>query len=98
MSRKVRREQAGAEPEPAIPARPEGPTVPVAVVTSRTEAELVAGLLRSYDIPALVSADDAAGQEPQLQAQGVSVLVAAADEGAARQILSAPEDAADSGL
>ena len=96
MSRKVRREQAGAEHEP-IPARPEGPTVPVAGVTSRTEAELVAGLLRNYDIPASVSADDAGGQEPQLQAQGVSVLVAAADEVAARQILSAAEDAVDSG-
>ena len=54
--------------------------VPVAVVTSRTEAELIAGMLRSNGLRADVSADDAGGQDPQLQILGVRVLVAAADE------------------
>ena len=54
--------------------------VTVAVVTSRTEAELIAGLLRSNGLRAAVSADDAGGQDPQLQLLGVRVLVAVADE------------------
>jgi predicted Fe-Mo cluster-binding NifX family protein len=61
----------------------------VAVVTSRTEAELIAGMLRNNDLRAVVSADDAGGQEPQLQAQGVRVLVAPNDAAAARQLLDA---------
>jgi predicted Fe-Mo cluster-binding NifX family protein len=61
----------------------------VAVVTSRTEAELIAGMLRNHDLRAVVSADDAGGQEPQLQAQGVRVLVAPGDAAAARQLLDA---------
>jgi hypothetical protein len=63
-------------------------TVSVAVVASRTEAELIVGLLRSHGIGALVSADDAGGQEPQLQLDGVRVLVAASDEASARRLLS----------
>jgi hypothetical protein len=63
--------------------------VTVAVVASRLEAELVAGLLRSNGVAAAVSADDAGGQEPQLQMQGVRVLVASADEAAAREVLAA---------
>jgi hypothetical protein len=63
-------------------------TVTVAVVDSSTEAEIVAGLLRSEGLKAGVAADDAGGQEPQLQRQGVRVLVAAADEAAARRILA----------
>jgi hypothetical protein len=62
--------------------------VPVAVVTSRTEAELIAGLLRSNGLRAEVSADDAGGQDPQLQILGVRVLVARADEAPARQLLT----------
>ena len=54
--------------------------MPVAIVTSRTEAELIAGMLRNNDLTAAVSADDAGGQEPQLQVQGVRVLVAPSDE------------------
>jgi hypothetical protein len=65
--------------------------VPVAVVTSRTEAELIAGLLRSNGVRAAVSADDAGGQDPQLQLLGVRVLVSSADEAAARQILAEAE-------
>jgi hypothetical protein len=40
-----------------------------------------------------VSADDAGGQEPQLQLQGVRVLVAPADEARARRLLAAVEGA-----
>jgi hypothetical protein len=66
----------------------DGATVPVANVTSSTEAELIAGLLRSNGVTAAVSADDAGGEEPQLQLQGVRVLVAPADEALARRILA----------
>jgi Putative prokaryotic signal transducing protein len=84
----LEREQAGSRPGVASPAGRDGAAlVPVAVVTSRTEAELIAGLLRNNDLRAAVSADDAGGQEPQLQAQGVRVLVAASDEAAARRLL-----------
>jgi hypothetical protein len=67
--------------------------VSVAVVTSRTEAELAVGLLRSYGLDAAVSADDAGGQEPQLQLQGVRVLVARSDEADARRILASLDGA-----
>lgn len=65
--------------------------VPVAVVASRTEAELIVGLLRSHGLEAAVSADDAGGQEPQLQMQGVRVLVAPSDEASARRLLAADD-------
>jgi hypothetical protein len=71
----------------------DGLTVPLIVVTSRTEAELIVGLLRSNGLRAAVSADDAGGQDPQLQLEGVRVLVAPSDEAAARQILAEVEDA-----
>ena len=66
----------------------DGAPVPVTVVASRTEAELIVGLLRSNGLRAVVSADDAGGVEPQLQLQGVRVLVAASDEAAARQLIA----------
>lgn len=72
-----------------------GAPVTVAVVTSRIEAELIVGLLQSYGLAADVSADDAGGQEPQLQLQGVRVLVTPSDEAAARRILAATENAAE---
>jgi predicted Fe-Mo cluster-binding NifX family protein len=70
----------------------DGATVSVAVVASRTEAELIVGMLRSHGVSAVVSADDAAGQYPQLQIEGVRVLVAPADEALARRLLAAAED------
>jgi uncharacterized membrane protein len=73
----------------------DGATVPVAVVTSRTEAELIVGMLRSNDLEAAVSADDAGGQEPELQVQGVRVLVAPADEAQARRLLANADAEAD---
>jgi hypothetical protein len=71
----------------------DGATVPVAVVASRTEADLIVGMLRSNGLRAAVSADDAGGVEPQLQLQGVRVLVASSDEAAARQLLAEADDA-----
>jgi Putative prokaryotic signal transducing protein len=69
----------------------EGATVPVAIVGSRTEADLIVGLLRSNGVRAAVSTDDAGGQEPQLQLQGVRVLVVPDDEAEARRLLAAAD-------
>jgi hypothetical protein len=69
----------------------DGATVAVAVVDSRIEAELIAGLLRSHGVRAAVVADDAGGQEPQLQLDGVRVLVARSDEAIARELLAATD-------
>ena len=73
----------------------------LAVVGSRTEADLIVGLLVSHGLRAAVITDDAGGQEPQLQLQGgVRVLVAASDADSARQLLASAEDSippADSG-
>jgi len=65
--------------------------VPVALAASRVEAELIAGMLRSNGVRAVVSADDAGGLEPQLQIQGVRVLVAPFDEASARRLLAASD-------
>ena len=73
----------------------DGATALVAVVTSRTEAELIVGFLRNHGLHAAVAADDAGGQEPQLQLQGVLVLVAPADEAAARRLLASIGDTAE---
>ena len=70
----------------------DGAPVSVAVVASRTEAELIVGMLRSNGLRAVVSADDAGGVEPQLQLQGVRVLVAASDEAAARQLIAEADE------
>ena len=87
------REHAGPEDQLTSTAGPDGATVPVAVVPSRTEAELIVGLLRNNDLRAAVAADDAGGQEPALQVQGVRVLVARSDEASARRLLAAVNDA-----
>jgi hypothetical protein len=71
----------------------DGATVTVAVVDSRIEAELIVGLLRSHGLGAAVAADDAGGQHPHLQMQGVRVLVAPSDEASARQLLAADDTA-----
>jgi predicted Fe-Mo cluster-binding NifX family protein len=72
----------------------DGATTSVAVVASRAEAELIVGLLGSHGLRAVVAADDAGGQEPQLQLQGVRVLVAPSDEASARRVLAALDEAA----
>jgi hypothetical protein len=63
-------------------------SVVVAVVNSRVEADLIVGLLHSQGIQAAYTTDDAGGQEPQWQLEGVRVIVDRADEAAARQILA----------
>jgi hypothetical protein len=70
----------------------DGATVSVAVVSSSTEAELIVGLLRSHGVSAAVSADDAGGQYPQMQIEGVQVLVAPADEASAHRILAEADE------
>lgn len=85
----LEREQAGPGHKVGFPSEDGGATVPVVVVTSRIEAELIAGMLRNNGLRAVVSSDDAGGQEPQLQAQGVRVLVTPTDAAAARQLLDA---------
>jgi hypothetical protein len=71
----------------------DGATVSVAVVASRTEAELIVGMLHSHGVSATVSADDAGGQYPQMQMEGVRVLVPRSDEASARRLLAAADDA-----
>ncbi|HEY3008729.1 MAG TPA: hypothetical protein VGJ63_11800 [Micromonosporaceae bacterium] len=66
----------------------------VAVVASRTEAELIVGMLRSHGLRAALAADDAGGQYPQLQVEGVRVLVAPSDEALARRLLADARDTA----
>jgi hypothetical protein len=60
----------------------------VAVVASRAEADLIVGLLASNGVRAAVSADDAGGQQPQLQLDGVRVQVAPDDEDLARRLIA----------
>jgi hypothetical protein len=43
-------------------------------------------------LSAAVSADDAGGQYPQMQVQGVRVLVAPSDEASARRLIAAADD------
>jgi hypothetical protein len=62
--------------------------VTVAVVASRTEADIIVGLLASNGVRAAVSADDAGGQQPQLQLDGVRVQVAPDDEDLARRVIA----------
>jgi hypothetical protein len=71
----------------------DGATVSVAVVASRTEAELIVGMLRSHGVSAAVAADDAGGLYPQMQIDGVRVLVAPADEATARRLLAGDDSA-----
>jgi hypothetical protein len=71
----------------------DGATVSVAVVGSRTEAELIVGMLRTHGLRAAVAADDAGRQYPQLQIEGVRVLVAPSDEASARRLLAADDTA-----
>jgi hypothetical protein len=61
----------------------------VAVVASRAEAELIVGLLRGHGLRATVAADDAGGQHPEFQLEGVRVVVARRDEASARRLIAA---------
>ena len=70
----------------------ESEPVCVAVVTSRAEAELIVGMLRSGGLRAVMSARSARERQPDLRLRDVQVLVARADEAAARECLAAVED------
>jgi hypothetical protein len=74
-----------------------GSPVPVAIVSSRAEADLIVGLLISHGLRAATATDDAGGQEPQWQLQGVRVLVPSSDAAAARELLGTPEETAPPG-
>jgi hypothetical protein len=89
----LEREQAGLEHVRTSPSHLDGATVPVTVVNSRTEAELIVGMLRNDGLTAAVSADDAGGLDPALQTtDGVRVLVAPSDVASARRLLAAADD------
>jgi hypothetical protein len=70
----------------------ENEPVCVTVVPSRVEAELIVGMLRSGGLRATMSEHGAGARHPELQLQGVQVLVARADEAEARECLAAIED------
>lgn len=58
------------------------------VVTSTIEAQLIVGMLEANGLRAVVSADDAGGQEPPLQlTDGVRVLVDSTDLAAAQALI-----------
>ena len=64
-------------------------TAVAAIAGSRAEAQLIAGLLEANGIAAIVSTDDAGGQEPQWQLTGgVRVLVASGDLASAQALIS----------
>ena len=65
-------------------------TVIVTVAPSRTEAELIVGMLRSGGLRAAVSAHGSGARD--LRPRGVPVLVAPDDEEAAREFLATVED------
>ena len=69
--------------------------VTVAVVPSRAQADLVVGLLNANGVQASYTADDAGGQEPQLQLNGVRVKVAIEDAAAAQEILSTADSSTE---
>jgi hypothetical protein len=67
-------------------------SLPVAVFTSRTEAELARARLDLEGIPAHILADDAGGWEPQFGlSRGIRVMVADHDHARALEVLDLPE-------
>jgi hypothetical protein len=62
-----------------------------AVASSRVEAQLIAGMLETHGIIATVLADDAGGQEPQWQLNGVRVVVADEDLADAQRLIAGDE-------
>lgn len=69
---------------------------PVAVFTSRTEAELARARLDLEGIPAHILADDAGGWEPQFGLSlGVRLIVADHDLARAADVLDLPEHVPD---
>jgi hypothetical protein len=67
--------------------------LPIRTVATRTEAELVRGLLESSGIPAWVSTDDAGGVYPFQLSDGARVMIRESDHDAAESVLATNEDA-----
>ena len=68
---------------------------PVAVFSSRLEAELARARLDVEGIPSYLLTDDAGGWEPQLDIRGVRLMVADKDRGPALEVLELPEPEVD---
>jgi hypothetical protein len=66
--------------------------VPVATFGTRSEAEIVQGLLASAGIDASISADDAGGAVPFVLSGGAQLLVDENDVEAATQLLASETD------
>ena len=66
--------------------------VPVATFGTRSEAEMVQGLLASAGIDASISADDAGGAYPFALSGGAQLLVDENDVEAATQVLASESD------
>ena len=63
--------------------------VAVGTYTNKIDADLAQGALEAADIDAMITADDAGGQQPGLlMGKGVRVLVRAEDAERAKEILS----------
>ena len=69
-----------------------GRLVPVATFGTRSEAEIVQGLLASAGIDASISADDAGGAYPFVLSGGAQLLVDEDDVEAATQVLAGETD------
>jgi type III secretory pathway lipoprotein EscJ len=67
--------------------------VPIGSFASRSEAEIVVGLLESEGIAAEISADDAGGAYPFDLAGGPWVVVDESDAEAAREVLARSDEA-----
>jgi hypothetical protein len=62
--------------------------IPIRTVPSRTEAELLRGLLESSGIPAWVATDDVGGLYPSFDlADGARVMIRESDQDAAERVL-----------
>ena len=65
-----------------------GQLITIGTFGTRTEAEIVQGLLASAGIDASISADDAGGAYPFVPSGGAQVLVDESDATAASEILA----------
>ena len=74
--------------ETTPPDEPEGRAIPIGSFATRSEAEIVVGLLESEGIAASISADDAGGAYPFELSGGARVFVQESDADAARQVLA----------
>jgi len=66
--------------------------IPIGTYATRTEAEIVEGLLASAGIDASIRADDAGGAYPFELSGGAQVLVEESDAEAASQVLAEQTD------